>query len=86
MRVQRRNFCKLNQGSDYQGLIPYVCFTVGDFASNITPVSYFGYLQVAQLSLYTVSHETIFLVKKFHFHITFLKKVQISPLCEYVVR
>ena len=44
MRVQSRNFCKLNQGSDYQGLIPaYICFTVGNFASNITPVSYFGY-------------------------------------------
>ena len=44
MRVQSRNFCKLNQGSDYQGLILYVCFTVGHFASNITPVSYCGYL------------------------------------------
>ena len=43
MRVQSRNFCKLNQGSDYQGLILYVCFTVGHFASNITPVSYCGY-------------------------------------------
>ena len=95
MRVQSRNFCKLNQGSDYQGLILYVCFTVGHFASNITPVSYCGYLSSSLIrksfyrepSRYMVSLKTIFLVKNFHFNITFKKKVQIiSPLCEYVVR
>ena len=74
MRVQSRNFCKLNQGSDYQGLIPaYICFTVGDFASNIPPVSYFGYMpylkkfvQVPQLALdgFTQNNISYYILKK----------------------